>query len=82
MLWRAVIATGVFAFGGQVCLTIGFQLEKAGIAAVLRYTQVVFVFILDSAILGEHINHWSVVGALIILICAVVIAVRKIHTSA
>ncbi|EGZ21537.1 hypothetical protein PHYSODRAFT_299227 [Phytophthora sojae] len=82
VLWRAVIATGVFAFGGQVCLTIGFQLEKAGIAAVLRYTQVVFVFILDSAILGEHINHWSVVGALIILICAVVIAVRKIHTSA
>lgn len=62
-------------------LTIGFQVEKAGVAAVLRYMQVVFVFILDSTILGEHINHWSVIGATIILTCAVVIAVRKIHST-
>ncbi|KAE8988870.1 hypothetical protein PR001_g21922 [Phytophthora rubi] len=81
VLWRAVIATGVFAFGGQMSLTIGFQVEKAGVAAVLRYMQVVFVFILDSNVLGEHINHWSVIGAMIILICAVVIAVRKIHST-
>ncbi|KUF80908.1 putative membrane protein [Phytophthora nicotianae] len=80
-LWRAILGTGVFAFGGQMLLTKGFQLEKAGIAAVMRYLQVVFVFIWDSLILGEHINHWSIVGAFIIVSGAVAIAVRKIKTA-
>ena len=62
-------------------LTRGFQLEKAGVAAVMRYLDVVFVFIWDSVILGEHINHWSIVGAMIILTCAGVIAIRKIRTT-
>ncbi|RLN66451.1 hypothetical protein BBJ29_002295 [Phytophthora kernoviae] len=78
-LWRAVIGCGVFTFGGQMLLTKGFQLEKAGIASVMGYLDVVFVFIWDSVILGEHINHWSVVGALIICSCAVTIAIRKMR---
>ncbi|EEY56576.1 Drug/Metabolite Transporter (DMT) Superfamily [Phytophthora infestans T30-4] len=80
LLWRAIIGTGIFAFGGQMLLTRGFQLEKAGIAAVMRYLQVVFVFLWDSIILGEHINHWSIVGAFVIVSGAVAIAVRKIKT--
>ncbi|KAG7394396.1 hypothetical protein PHYBOEH_005239 [Phytophthora boehmeriae] len=78
LLWRAIIGTGLFTFGGQMFLTKGFQLEKAGIASVMRYLDVVFVFIWDATILGEHINHWSVIGALVICTCAVTIAVRKI----
>ncbi|KAG7384914.1 hypothetical protein PHYPSEUDO_002135 [Phytophthora pseudosyringae] len=76
LLWRAIIGTGVFAFCGQMLLTKGFQLEKAGVAAVMRYLQVVFVFMWDSIILGEHINHWSIVGASIIVSGAVAIALR------
>ncbi|KAG7384913.1 hypothetical protein PHYPSEUDO_002134 [Phytophthora pseudosyringae] len=81
LLWRAIVGTGIVTFGGQMFLTRGFQLEKAGVAAVMRYLDVVFVFIWDSFILGEHINHWSVVGALIILTCAMIIALRKIRIS-
>ncbi|OWY94935.1 hypothetical protein PHMEG_00035198 [Phytophthora megakarya] len=81
LLWRAIVGTGIFAFCGQMLLTRGFQLEKAGVAAVMRYLQVVFVFIWDSIILGEHINHWSIVGAVIIVSGAVAIAVRKIKTA-
>ncbi|KAL4141081.1 hypothetical protein PRNP1_014203 [Phytophthora ramorum] len=81
LLWRAIIGTGICTFGGQMFLTRGFQLEKAGVAAVMRYLDVVFVFVWDSIILGEHINHWSIVGALIILSCAIVIAVRKIQVT-
>ncbi|KAG1708728.1 hypothetical protein DVH05_022353 [Phytophthora capsici] len=81
VLWRAIVGTGIVTFGGQMFLTRGFQLEKAGVAAVMRYLDVVFVFIWDSFILGEHINHWSIVGALIILTCAVIIAVRKIRMT-
>ncbi|RLN26270.1 hypothetical protein BBJ28_00004538 [Nothophytophthora sp. Chile5] len=79
LLWRAIIGCGICTFGGQMFLTKGFQLEKAGIASVMRYLDVVFVFIWDSTILGERINHWSVVGALIICSCAVTIAVRKMR---
>ncbi|KAG3118516.1 hypothetical protein PI124_g3292 [Phytophthora idaei] len=81
LLWRAIIGTGIATFGGQLFLTRGFQLEKAGVAAVMRYLDVVFVFIWDALILGEHINHWSIVGAFVILMCAVTIAVRKIQMT-
>ncbi|KAG7384912.1 hypothetical protein PHYPSEUDO_002133 [Phytophthora pseudosyringae] len=80
--WGAVFGCGLFTFLGQTFLTRGFQLEKAGIASVMRYLDVVFVFIWDSAILGEHINHWSIVGAFIIVSCAVLIALRKIKMNA
>ncbi|OWY90325.1 hypothetical protein PHMEG_00041594 [Phytophthora megakarya] len=79
--WGAVFGCGLFTFLGQSFLTRGFQLEKAGIASVMRYLDVVFVFIWDSVILGEHINHWSVVGAFIIVTCAVLIALRKINMA-
>ncbi|KAL8019694.1 putative EamA domain-containing protein [Plasmopara halstedii] len=78
LLWRAIFGTGIVTFSGQLFVTRGIQLEKAGIVAAVRYLDVVFVFIWDSTILGEHINHWSILGALIILICAVIIAVRKV----
>ncbi|RLN43832.1 hypothetical protein BBJ28_00006081 [Nothophytophthora sp. Chile5] len=80
-VWGAVIGSGVFTFVGQLLLTKGFQLEKAGIASVMRYLDVVFVFIWDYLLLGEHINYWSVVGAVIICSCAAVIALRKAHTQ-
>lgn len=76
-LWFAVIGSGVFTFMGQMFLTRGFQLEKAGIASVMRYFDVVCVFIWDSVLLKEHINHWSIVGALIICSAAITIALRK-----
>ncbi|GAB9468464.1 Drug/metabolite transporter [Globisporangium polare] len=76
-LWMSVVGSGVFTGIGQMLLTKGFQLEKAGIASVMRYLDVVCVFIWDAVLLGEHINHWSVVGAIIICSCAVVTAVRK-----
>jgi drug/metabolite transporter (DMT)-like permease len=80
-VWLAVVGSGVFTFVGQLLLTKGFQLEKAGIASVMRYLDVVCVFMWDYLLLGEKINYWSVVGAAIICSCATVIALRKAHTS-
>ncbi|KAG7384915.1 hypothetical protein PHYPSEUDO_002136 [Phytophthora pseudosyringae] len=79
-VWFAVVGSGVFTFVGQLLLTKGFQLEKAGIASVMRYLDVVCVFIWDSLLLREKINHWSVVGAAIICTCAAVIVLRKAHS--
>lgn len=80
-LWASVVGSGVFTSVGQMLLTKGFQLETAGIASVMRYLDVVCVFIWDSLLLGEHINHWSVVGAVIICACAIIIALRKSKTK-
>ncbi|OWY98789.1 Drug/Metabolite Transporter [Phytophthora megakarya] len=67
----ALFGSGVFAFVGQVFLTMGFQQSKAGIASVMRYLDVVFVLIWDVMLLGEHVSMHSVIGATIIIISAV-----------
>ncbi|OQR83657.1 Drug/Metabolite Transporter (DMT) Superfamily [Achlya hypogyna] len=78
-VWAAAVATGVLGFVGQLFMTKGFQLENVGIASVMRYLDIVFVFIWDITLLREAINLWSVLGAVIICSCAIVIALRKAH---
>ncbi|KAG1708726.1 hypothetical protein DVH05_022351 [Phytophthora capsici] len=80
--WRAIVGCGLFTFLGQMFLTKGFQLEKAGVASVMRYLDVVFVFIWDSVVLKERIDPWSIVGAVIIISSAAVIALRKMKDQA
>jgi len=60
-------------------MTKGFQLENVGIASVMRYLDIVFVFFWDILLLREAVNVWSIVGACIICACAAVIAIRKAH---
>ncbi|OQR83668.1 Drug/Metabolite Transporter (DMT) Superfamily [Achlya hypogyna] len=77
--WAVAVSTGVLGYLGQLFMTKGFQLENVGIASVMRYLDIVFVFIWEVTLLHEPINPWSIVGALIICGCAIGIAVRKSH---
>ncbi|OQS07566.1 Drug/Metabolite Transporter (DMT) Superfamily, partial [Thraustotheca clavata] len=79
-IWCSAVATGFLGYFGQLFMTKGFQLESVGVASVMRYLDIVFVFIWDITLLREEINIWSVVGAIIICTCAIVIALRKAHT--
>ncbi|KAF1331252.1 Drug/metabolite transporter, partial [Globisporangium splendens] len=79
-VWLAVLGTGFLGFVGQLFLTRGFQLESAGTASVMRYLDVVFVFIWDITLLHERINEWSAVGAVIICGSAIAIAIRKMRS--
>lgn len=72
-----LLASGVFTFFGQISLTKGFQLEKAGVAAVMRYLDVVCVFVWDILLLHERVSTTTMLGAAIICACAGVIAIRK-----
>lgn len=76
-LWAVIAACGATTFLGQLFLTKGLQLEKAGVASAMRYLDVVFVFTWDALLLHERISRWSVLGAAIISLSAVVIALRK-----
>jgi drug/metabolite transporter (DMT)-like permease len=76
-MWTICVVSGVLGFLGQVFLTKGFQLESVGIASVMRYLDIVFVFLWDTLLLREKINGWSFVGAAIIFSCAIAIAIRR-----
>ncbi|KAE9032318.1 hypothetical protein PR001_g10667 [Phytophthora rubi] len=73
----AIFGSGFFSFIGQVFMTKGFQREKAGIASVMRYFDVVFVVAMDVLILGEHVNALSLLGAGIIMAGVSMIVLRR-----
>ncbi|KAL3673894.1 hypothetical protein V7S43_001581 [Phytophthora oleae] len=76
-LMVALFGSGLFAFVGQIFLTMGFQQSKAGIASVMRYLDVVFVLFWDIVLLGEHVSMYSVIGATIIIASASFIVLPK-----
>lgn len=81
LLWLCVLGSGLLTFMGQMLLTKGFQLEKAGIASVMRNFDMVCVFLWDSLLLHEPITHWSILGATTVFCAAILIALRKAATS-
>jgi drug/metabolite transporter (DMT)-like permease len=77
--WLAVLGVGLFSFVAQSLYTRGFQIEKVGVASIMTYLDVVFVFIWDSTLLREHINPWSFLGAAIVCSCSIMIVLRRAH---
>jgi hypothetical protein len=79
--WLYLILVGAFAFFGQILFNKGVQLERAGPASVIRTLDVVFSFIWQMAV--EHImpNPWSVLGAIVILLCVFAVGVRNFKNT-
>ncbi|KAG7387383.1 hypothetical protein PHYBOEH_008249 [Phytophthora boehmeriae] len=73
----AIFGCGFFSFIGQIFMTMGFQREKAGIASVMRYFDVVFVVAMDVVVLRESVNVLSLVGAAIIMAGVSMIVLRR-----
>eukprot|EP00644_Phytophthora_capsici_P005888 jgi/Phyca11/97407/e_gw1.2.371.1 len=73
----AIFGSGFFSFIGQIFMTMGFQIEKAGIVSVMRYFDVVFVVAMDVLILGETVNILSLLGAGIIMAGVSMIVLRR-----
>ncbi|OQR90279.1 Drug/Metabolite Transporter (DMT) Superfamily [Achlya hypogyna] len=76
-----VLAIGFFGCIGQFMITKGLQIEKAGIASVLQYLNMLCVMLWDVTLLGESLHTWSIVGAAIISTSAVAMAYRKSVTK-
>ncbi|KAF4317443.1 hypothetical protein BBO99_00007859 [Phytophthora kernoviae] len=71
-----ILTSPIFTFF-LIFMTKGFQREKAGIASVMRYFDVVFVVAMDVAVLGESVNALSLVGAAIIMAGVAMIVLRR-----
>jgi drug/metabolite transporter (DMT)-like permease len=65
--WALLIGVGVFTQIGQVALTRGMQLEPAGRATALSYSQVLFASLWGVLFFGEIPGPWTAAGAALIL---------------
>jgi drug/metabolite transporter (DMT)-like permease len=64
------------AYGQKILLTVGLQLETASRGTLALYTQIVFTVILQFLAFGTVPSMLSVVGAIVIIVSAVYVAVR------
>jgi drug/metabolite transporter (DMT)-like permease len=71
--WLALLATGVFAAGGQYGLTFAYHHARASRISVFTYLHVLFALILGFVIWDERPDAASLVGGLLIVGAAVFI---------
>ena len=73
-----VIIAGTLGYFGQLLSTKACQLEKASVVTLVRTTGIAFSFILQLIFLNVIPNGLSIGGAILILLCNVVIFIKKL----
>ncbi|KAK4057748.1 hypothetical protein OIO90_001396 [Microbotryomycetes sp. JL221] len=68
---------GIFGFIAQALLTLGLQLEKAGRGTLAVYSNLLFAILLERVVFNHFPDGWSLIGASIIVGCAVRVALDK-----
>ncbi|ODN00887.1 Solute carrier family 35 member G1 [Orchesella cincta] len=64
-------------FFAQVGITIAMKYEQAGAVAIVRSCDTIFAFVLQFLILGTVPDLFSLIGAVLIISCVLMIAFRK-----
>ena len=64
-------------FGTQYLLGFAMKHEHAGMVAIVRSCDAVFAFLLQFLLLGTRPDLWSLIGAILITACVVMVAFRK-----
>ena len=75
--WMWLVAMGMAATVGQVCLTRAFAAADASALLPLDFSRLVFVSLIGFVMFGEVPDAWTWVGASIILTATVYIAHRE-----
>jgi len=78
--WAALIATGVFAAGGQYGLTFAYHHAKASKISLFTYLHVLFSLVIGFIIWGEQPDVISLVGGILIVGAAVYTHRASRHT--
>jgi len=66
-----LLAAGVFATSGQICLTLAYHQAPATKISIYNYAHVLFAFVLGLALWGEVPDAVSITGAVLIIAAAV-----------
>ena len=64
--WLLLVAIGMCTQIGQVFLTMGLAIEKAGKATSIGYVQVVFAMLWQWAVFADAPTAWTIAGAAVI----------------
>ena len=78
--WWLIISTVFLGGGAQVCINRGLQLEMAGPATSMRFLDIVLSYIWQVWFIGEETDTFSVIGAILVSICLMLIGVKKFIT--
>lgn len=68
--WAALLALAASAFGGQVLVSRGLQIEAAGRAISMQYIKVLASYLLGIVVLGERPTLSGLAGAVLIVVAA------------
>jgi drug/metabolite transporter (DMT)-like permease len=77
----ALLGVGVTATIGQFFLTKAFTNGSPARVSVVGLTQVVFVFVLDIALLDQSLDAWQMLGVLLVMAPTAWILLRGVATS-
>jgi drug/metabolite transporter (DMT)-like permease len=72
-----MLGIGFFGFFTQVFLTLGLQRETASRGSLGIYVQIIFAAIAERIIFHGSPSYLSVIGTIIILVCALYVAVSN-----
>ena len=78
--WHALLA-GAFSFSGQVCFVYALTVERAAIVALGRATDIAFVFVLEIIVLNAPINGYSLAGSVLVILCNILIFLKKRYSE-
>ncbi|RWS04265.1 solute carrier family 35 member G1-like protein, partial [Dinothrombium tinctorium] len=75
--WMLVALLGLIAAPGQIFMTLAFKLEDAGPVSVTRTISIVISFVYQAVLLKESVVWTSLLGATIVCLSVVIIAIEK-----
>lgn len=80
--WAPMLATGVCAYGNQLCMTHGLRYAKAATATVLTYLQLLWALIVGAVVSNETPGALDLAGAAIICGCTAILAICERKSAA
>lgn len=79
--WIYLVLIGVTGVSGMAALTKGFSTGDTSFVTPFDYSRLIYATLIGLFIFGEHPDHWSVVGALIIVASGYYIARRELAAT-
>ena len=74
--WIVIGLHCAFVLSAQLCFSLGYRTTRAGIAAFLQLTELAWVYVLDSCVLGEPTSFFATLGTALVF-CSAIAAVRS-----
>jgi drug/metabolite transporter (DMT)-like permease len=75
--WLVLLGVGIATQAGQVCITHGLRLERAGRATATGYLQIVFAALWGILFFGERIDAGTALGGGLIILSTLALARRR-----